>query len=50
MKAETLYTPKLLNWLFGIIGLAIVWDSTHNWTAMLGAIVAGIHVTVRKRS
>lgn len=44
-------TPRLtasaLNLALGFLGLAIIWQSTHNWTAILGGIVAGIHITVR---
>lgn len=43
---RTVYTPHGLNFALFLIGLAIVWLSSRNWIAMLGAVVAAIHITV----
>lgn len=47
LNPELRYTPHALNFAFGVIGLTIVWSSTHNWLAILGAFIAAIHVSVR---
>lgn len=39
-------TLTLVNWACFFIGMTIVWFTTHNWYAMLGAWIASIHLTV----
>ena len=43
-------TPTILNWTCFFIGMAIVWSVTHNWYAMLGALIASLHFTVTVRA
>ena len=38
----------VVNTIFLIVGLLIVWHSTHNWFAMGGAFVAAIHIDIRR--
>jgi hypothetical protein len=47
MEPELRYTPRLLNLLLGIVGLVIIWSATHNWTAVLGGFIAGLHFSIR---
>jgi len=49
MKMITIHTPRLINLIFGILGLTIVWINTHNWMAMFGAVITGIHFTIKVR-
>jgi len=47
MKKETVYTFTTLNWFLFIIGIIIVWLASHNWIAVLGAIVASVHLKIK---
>lgn len=49
MKFVEQYTPDWLNYSIGFLGLFIIWMSTHNFVAVLGGVVAGIHITVSKK-
>jgi len=49
LKPDTVYTPHLLNFLPLIIGMAIVWFSTGDPIAMLGAFIASIHIQLKVR-
>ena len=44
VKAERIVTFHSLNWLLGFLGLAIIWFSSHSLVAVLGGVVAGLHV------
>ena len=46
-KPELLITLHLLNTLLGVLGLVIVWCASHSVVAVLGAIVASLHVSLR---
>ena len=39
-------TTKTLNWILGLIGLAIIWFATESIVGVLGGLVAGIHITI----
>lgn len=39
-----------VNFLLGVLGLTIIWLSTHSGVAILGGIVAAIHITVNGKS
>ena len=36
---------KTLNFALGITGLLIIWFATHSIVAVLGGIIAGVHIT-----
>ncbi len=38
-------TPRKLNWFVFVVGMIGVWETTHNWYALLWAFVASIHFT-----
>ena len=42
---KKVYVSKLLNYIFFVIGLGIVWFSTYNLIAILGTTIASIHIT-----
>ena len=44
VKPERIVTFHTLNLFLGFLGLAIIWFSTHNLVAVLGGMVAGLHV------
>lgn len=47
MKGELIYTPRIVNWSLGIVGLLIVGFSTHwNLVPLLGTIIAGLHISI----
>ena len=46
MKTKEIYDfwgINLVNTLFGISGLIIIWISTNNGWAMIGGVIAGLH-------
>ena len=45
-KAKMVWTPPYLNTALGFLGLVIIWLATHNWIAIVGGIVAGLHISV----
>jgi hypothetical protein len=45
-QAKLVWTPPHLNTLLGVLGLAIIWLATHNWVAVLGGVVAGLHFQI----
>lgn len=47
LQKITAYEPKYFNYALCLIGLAIVWLSTHNYLAVLGAIIASLHIRFR---
>jgi hypothetical protein len=49
VKPETYITLGPVNTLLLILGLAIVWSASHSWLAVLGALVASIHIALRMR-
>ena len=51
MKPETIYTPRWLNWILFLIGMTMVWISSHhNLGTMAWAFVASLHVAWRQRA
>lgn len=47
VEGELVYTPHALNFSCFVVGMVIVWIATHNWLAMLGSLVASIHVAIK---
>ena len=45
-KEEVRITSYSLCLVFLAVGLSIVWGSSHNWMAVLGAFVASVHAAV----
>jgi hypothetical protein len=46
-EPKTVYEPAIVNLAFGVIGLAVIWLSTHNWIAVLGGVIAALHFQIR---
>lgn len=47
MKPKSIITLWPINWLLFFVGIWMVWDSTHNRVAMVGAILASLHFTIK---
>lgn len=44
MKTKRVISHDGANWMLFAAGMAIVWFSTHSVVAMLGALVAALHI------
>lgn len=38
----------MLNFIFGVIGLIIIWTATHSYWGLIGGVIAGIHFNLNK--
>ena len=41
------YEIPLINFMFGIIGLLVIWNVSHNFWALLGGLITGLHLRFR---
>lgn len=46
-EIQTVITWPLANLVAGIVGLLIVWCSTHSWLAILGCFISALHFQFR---
>jgi len=49
MQKKTIYEFPIINTLFGIVGLIIIWISSHNWWAILGGIIGALHFQTKAK-
>jgi len=38
----------ILNTIFGLLGLLIIWIGTHSFIGLLGGFIAGIHIKLNE--